>query len=214
MELTVITAVFDGYDNLREPLVHNPAVRYICYTDHPWSSKVWEMHTPPDLDGLPARRARRCKILAEVDTPFVLWHDGQMQLKCDPLVLLPYIEGVNLVAWIHPWRDCLYREAQECINRGRGNWQEIEAQVARYRALGMPTQMPLIETGFLLRRNNVEQRAFNELWWAEIQQGSWRDQLSFPFVCWQTETGINLFPDKMRQNRWVILHGEHAKPAI
>jgi len=214
MQITVITAIFDGYDTLREPLIQSSECRYICYTDHPWTSKTWEMRVPPDLDGLPARRARRYKVLAEADTPFVLWHDGSMQLKCDPVDLLPHIEDANMVAWKHPWRSCLYREAKECIDRGRGNRQEIEAQVTRYQAAGMPTQMPMIETGFLLRRNCPEQQAFNRAWWAEIEAGSWRDQISFPYVCWKTGTGHNLFPDKLRANRWVILHGKHAKPPI
>jgi len=214
MQITVITAIFGGYDILREPLVRSPECRYICYTDHPVSSETWEIRIPTNLDGLPARRARRHKILAEADTPFILWHDGSIQLKCDPVVLLPYIKGTNLVAWQHPWRSCLYDEAQMCIEQERGNRQEIESQVARYRAEGVPAQLTMIETGFLLRRNCLEQQTFNKTWWAEIEAGSWRDQISFPYVAWRTNTNYNLFPGKLRYNRWAILNGNHAGPAI
>ena len=43
----------------------------------------------------------------------------------------------------------------------------------------------LFETGILMRRNCDSIKRLNELWWKELDTGSVRDQLSFPYVLWK-----------------------------
>ena len=50
--------------------------------------------------------------------------------------------------------------------------------------MGFPTNYGLYENGFLIRRNNLKIKFFNEAWWKELSKNSSRDQLSQMFTSW------------------------------
>ena len=113
-----------------------------------------------------------------------------------PLVLIErYLKDNDLVAFKHPDRDCLYAEAAFCAMHGKDKRAVLEAQMKRYQKAGMPKRWGLAETRVVIRRNTQRIRELGEAWWTEIEQGSLRDQVSFPYVCWKHGA------------RWAILPG-------
>jgi hypothetical protein len=57
-------------------------------------------------------------------------------------------------------------------------------------------------------------RAFNELWWDEIQRGSKRDQLSSAYVARRVGLKVGIFPGSLRNDRadynWLFEISDHA----
>jgi hypothetical protein len=95
----------------------------------------------------------------------------------------------------HPNRNCVYDEADACIEAGKGDRGEIREQMQRYRCRGFPKGAGLPENSVLLRRHHapaVENTM--ETWWAEFRRGSSRDQLSFVYAAWETGFEYGLLP--------------------
>jgi hypothetical protein len=60
----------------------------------------------------------------------------------------------------------------------------------------------------ILRRHTPAVAAFNEAWWAEIQAGSRRDQVSFTYVAWKL--GLRYATIKVREKNGFKKH-RHLK---
>ena len=95
-------------------------------------------------------------------------------------------------------------EAIHCIHQKNDTPAVIRAQIYRYTQEGYPANNGLMECSILLRRNTKKIRQFNELWWSEIQTGSIRDQISFPYVARKIGIKINYFPGAVGDGTWFI----------
>lgn len=189
----VYTAIFGGYDELREPRIREKHVEYLCFTDNPYlKSKVWTIryHKPSDD---PLMQARRLKILAHdvIDCDISLWIDGRNQLH--------RLNGVfdltaDLALTPHPTRGCIFDEADHCKRLKRGDPDRIDRAVARYKAEGHPRQHGLWYTGVVFRRHTRAAIDFNRHWWGEIAEGSSRDQISVPVVMRRTGVSYDNLP--------------------
>lgn len=149
-----------------------------CFFD---SREIPEEAWDPD----PTRVARYIKthphtLLSEYKA--TLWIDGNIVLRHGPLesLIKDYLEsGIDAAFRRHPERSCVYQELLKCYERRKDSFAVMYKQVSRYRRLGYLEAPGLFETNVIFRSNNSEQvRCFNEIWWAEIQNGSRRDQLS------------------------------------
>jgi hypothetical protein len=64
MDKVIYTAIFGPYEELKEPTVITPGWKYICFTDQPLKSNVWNVNQVKHGDLLSSqRRARQYKIL-------------------------------------------------------------------------------------------------------------------------------------------------------
>ena len=215
MKIVVYTTIFGRIDQLWSvcPITRGKAT-YVCFSDvlrkemGLWSgrqlskksliaSPTWNVHQVKQQWN-PRRTARHYKCLPHrylSDADVWIWMD------CNVRLTIPPEEAVNrwlcsdLATFKHPDRDCLYVEAAFCAKRNDDTPAILKAQVERYRKAGMPARWGLAETGLMIRRNTPAICKFNESWWGEINRGSLRDQVSFPFVCWMT--GI----------RWTVIPG-------
>lgn len=178
------TAIFGGRDTLKDPALVTPGCRYICFTDTPLRSDVWEIvKVSPPRD--PRREARRYKLLPHrlIDGRHSLWVDGSFRIHADVGdVIGRYLESADIAVFAHPDRDCVYDEADVCLQLGLDDPEVIRQQIGRYRAAGIPRHAGLSASGVLLRRHTAPIVALNEAWWRECDGGSCRDQLSFD-VC-------------------------------
>lgn len=123
-----------------------------------------------------------------------VWLDGGILIRGDLSGLIDDFErsGLPVAAVPHPFRTSVYEEAWACIDRGREEASVIEPQMARYRSAGFDCD-DLIESGLLMYRLDHPQLApFLSAWWAEIERGSRRDQLSLNYA--MAQTGIKWFP--------------------
>jgi hypothetical protein len=186
--IAVFTAITGDYDCLKFPSVIDERCDYYCFTDRDISwQDVWVPREFGWRHDDPVRVARYVKHHPHEFFPgheWSIWIDANIQLNCPPQALMPPSpESWDLATWRHPFRDCVYAEAGECVRDGKDDAATILAQVARYRAQGLPEHAGLVENNVMVRRHNAPAMvALAQAWWREIAGGSRRDQLSFPFV--------------------------------
>lgn len=185
------TAIAGGKDVLRPPTYRMAGVAYICFTDDLSIDPMgWRLRPFDQICADPVRTAKRPKVLPHryfKSYGWSLWVDGNLSPNCD---LSDFVtrnlaqSGFN--AFRHPVRTSAYDEVAKCIALSKDDPAILRLQAYRYKALGLPDDTGLSECMTLLRRHN-DPRIIRmmQLWWAEISQGSRRDQVSLPFVAWQ-----------------------------
>ena len=210
-KIVVYTAIFGGYDGLQPALTPS-----ICLTDGTVeAAKGWEIRVVESA-GLDSRRAaRRCKILAHEyfpDADYTLWHDGNYRLRIPPeKAVKEWLGKRALAAFKHPHRRCIYREAEVCMRRRKDDPKRIQQQIARYDEQGFPQNYGLIASGVLVRCNtNIVVRKLCEIWWQEVLEYSYRDQLSFDYARWRTGLKINYIPGMIHRNEY-FRYGAHGR---
>lgn len=81
----------------------------------------------------------------------------------------------------HPWRDCVYDEAEEIVRLGKDVKENVEPMVEAFTSMNYPKHNGLAACGVLVR-NNMLAMTMNNYWWAYLCSTSKRDQLSFPIA--------------------------------
>lgn len=210
MNRTVIyTAIFGGYDELREPVFVPKNCDFVCFTDRPQKSKIWQMHiVDPPVPGDMTRSNRRIKILAHEYVPeyeYSVYLDGTFLVHGDVNELVEkYLENANMAAYPHPERRCIYEEAEAVVRAGKDGPEVVRRQMMRYRAEGYPARNGLIMSGILVRRHHApDVRRTMELWWREESTQSKRDQLSFNYAAWRTSLPFVYIPGNLKDNPYL-----------
>lgn len=198
--IAVFTCITGHYDKLRLFLNQSEEslqkVDFICFTDDDIpnaSSLGWKiLPMPQELDGLSNVKKQRIvkicphKWLREYDTS--IWMDGSFQICADILDFIHQydLEKCSLYTRIHPARNCIYKEAEACINLRKDSRSVIEAQINKYKSENYPCNIGLAETGIILRKHHdLKCQLLCNMWASEILVGSHRDQLSFNYACWK-----------------------------
>jgi hypothetical protein len=113
--------------------------------------------------------------------------DANYTVRCDLDALIERaLRSADIAFFRHPQRDSVYAEAKACVTLGKDDPSVIASQMARYRAAGHRRSPGLVATGVIVRRHTPALREFGERWWAELDAGSHRDQLSAPYVLRRT----------------------------
>lgn len=199
VDRVVYTGIFDDYDVLTDPDSPSSEIDYLCFTDDPdVESAVWTpvLVESDDLSGSELNRAVKIlphKFLRSYDCS--LYVDGNIKIRCDVARLFDeYLTDQAMALPPHPKRNCVYEEADACIEAGKGAPEEINEQMQRYRRQGFPEDAGLPENSMLLRRHHAPPvKRTMETWWEEFRRGSSRDQLSFVYAAWETELEYGLF---------------------
>lgn len=203
-----VTAIAGNYDPVHDPGVVDLRADYFLFTDDPGSqSEVWKFRSFDFVHADPARTTRFVKTHPHLHFPDydrVIWVDGNLRLNglAEDFVS-PADQDCHVIAWRHPVRDCVYREAEECIKREKDDPDVIEDHVASLNALGYPERFGLAETSVVaFRANTAETIAFCNDWWRLIDNGSRRDQLSFGPAMWlHPELSVGHFGPKGAEMR-------------
>lgn len=205
--LVVYTAVFGGYDTLRDPLTVQADVRYVCFTDRPQLNvNVWEIVIDEKLATSNARAARYRKIRPDIFLPdihYSLWVDANILFRGGNLLRLiqTYLSKCDLALFAHAERICVYREADAVLALRKEFPPNVHRQMQAYRNDGYPKNNGLCETGVMLRKHTTALYEFNEFWWRELVKWTHRDQLSFNYACWKTGMQYETMPGGARGNR-------------
>jgi hypothetical protein len=211
MSKVIYTAIFGNYEELKEPAIITPGWRYICYTDQPLTSNVWEIVSTQLGETTASRAARWYKVMHWIDWELSIWIDASFRI------------AVNLNDWwdryfqkgfsapCHPWRNDVYNEALDCILSGRGIKSEIEAQIAKYRTEGIPSHGGIISSGLLMRQNTPDVIALCEDWWHEVANGSTRDQIAFAKVSLNHKPIIHTYQWDYRREKDFIYHHHYNR---
>lgn len=177
------TVLFSNYEELKEPLVPIPDNwKLICFTDQNIKSDNWQI-VKKELHGSAIRTARYYKILFHkiINTKYSLYLDASFQINTDLNAWWDKRFKPPFTCVKHPLRNCIYKEAHDCLTFNRGNREEIKEQIKRYKK-EIPERAGLIQSGILMRERSNEVIDFCEQWYAELMRSSTRDQLSFTYA--------------------------------
>jgi len=195
-DVIVYTAILGYYDQIR-PIFPGSKARHILFSDvGPKNSKGWEI---APLYGIrqPQLMSRKCKILAHrhfPDATYTIWYDGWVQMCIDPLELIQYLQGNDWAAERHADRDCIYREARACITLGHVNPTITWSQMNAYAVDGFPEHYGLLGNHIIVRKNTAQIAELEELWWAQLQKYTIRDQLSLMYCLWKLNISYGVIP--------------------
>lgn len=223
--IILYTAILGDYDDIKE---HNhPRDASFCFTNQRnLVSSSWtmifcdtEFHSIDER----IRAARFYKALSHLVLPahrFSIWIDASMQINGPIERTINSLDSRRIATFKYPDiygpRSCAYDEAIACIRRGKDATEVIQSQMQRYRAEGFPSNRGLAETTIIARECTEDISRFNEAWWAEIQCGSRRDQLSFDYTCWRVGIGYAWLPGYRLRNPFATYapHKEQLYPGI
>jgi len=190
-DISVITAITGGKDTLK-PQPEYEGVEYVAFVENDLKDSQWKTRKACDKFVKPVMNAKIHKVLSHkyVDTPYIVWMDGSCSLKKDPRELVKLMGDKDFAFFKHPGRDCVYDEADTCVQMGKGKIEEIGEQIKTYAKANYPPHAGLLEMTCFVRKNTPKANELFERWWAEICRYSNRDQISFPVVLKDTDYAL------------------------
>lgn len=194
----VYTCITGGYDNLREPLLLSERLDYIVFSDripHSAKSCAWRYQSLPkkcDSNSWKNYANRYCKMHPFEWFPgydYAIYVDGNVEIVSDVTALykVAHESKLGIAMHSHNLRTCIYDEAEVCKAYGKGNEQDINEQMNKYKMERFPPQFGMVEATIIVTdlKNEVARRILED-WWIEFATTfSKRDQLSFPYVVWK-----------------------------
>lgn len=181
------TAIFGNKDVPKE-FEKAEGIDYLIFTENPdLISKTFDVIVVPPLFKDPVRNSKIYKILQPrvfSNYQYSLWIDANISIARLDLNDLfgRYLEHHDIALHKHPERNCIYQEADACIQLEKDNPSIIKRQMKKYQSENYPVQNGLIESGIIFRRHSSTIAQINKKWWEEISRHSRRDQLSFNYV--------------------------------
>lgn len=189
--MIVYTANYGGKDRYSDPPVFdswNKDLKFVYFTDHKFESDVWDVVVEKKT-GNSNRLAKWYKINSHELFPDdeTVWLDASIGIRQDPT---RFFEGWNnILLRKHPKWDDLYEEALACFQGDRDS-DKIRRQLISYK--GFPADSGLFINGILFRKPTADTTALNKLWWEHICNFSYRDQISLPFVLYESGIDYNV----------------------
>lgn len=232
MSKTVVYSCVTGkYDKVMTTILGSQAlpeddVSYVLFSDqHKVETTYlatgnhieWSIRPPKWKHPLCQRRtARWHKVNSHVlfpDAEFVVWFDGSQRIKPIQVhkdLVLPCMTDHDIAAFKHPDRTCVYQELAACKKLKKDNAALMESQIQVYRKAGYPPFNGLVETACLVRRHTPEAILFNKSWWDQLQNYSYRDQLSFNYAAWKLGIKYGCVPGRRDASAYCdfIKHGQ------
>lgn len=202
MKQVVYTAIFGNYDKLKELKFSPGNIEYICFTDNiRLKSKTWKVvYIKNNENGTFSNRKTKINVLdylSEYDQSIYI--DGNIQVLNNLKELFNELEDYPIAAIKHRTRQCIYKEAEQCLKIGKSGC-EIINQVEVYRNEGFPENYGLTENCIILRNHrHPDLKLILDHWWEQFYSGIKRDQISLPYIRWKYNVNlkeINLNPRK------------------
>jgi len=190
---TCYTAIFSGYDDLKQPFRVSQHWKYVLYTDQDIENPgVWDVRKVPVMDCGPAKTARWYKINfhKHIQTEESLWIDGTFFINTDLDRWWKRFKDPMTVVQ-HPFDKCIFVDIKSCIKGNKGDFWTLIQQAQDYKDI-VPENNGLISSGILMRKNTPEVREFCELWWSQVEKYTERDQPSFGYAAWKMPGVFNV----------------------
>lgn len=206
-DVAVITAIYDDYDVLK-PVVPQDGVTvdWVLVTDkEPTDSLGWRVVVEPHPDMTPVRAAKRSKFQPwrYTEAPASIWVDAAFRVTSPRLAVDVMAYALPIAQFVHPWRDCIYAEAEEVIRLGMDPDRDAARQAERYRAERHPEHWGLWASGLIARLHSGAVKQFGRRWEREVEAGSYRDQVSQAYALAQSGLRPASLPGNHLTNAWV-----------
>lgn len=205
--LGIYTAIFGGYDTLKDqPVI--PFADYHCFTDDPTiESDLWTVHRVQARYDHPRMAAKYFKLLPHKvmpDYPKTLWIDAGITLRRArrfARMALRTLDDHGIALFAHPDRPDVFAEAE--FSRVMLKYRDLPVveQVAHYRARGLPDGVGLYAGGILVRDSRQRRiRRLGRAWLRENEKWTYQDQLSLPYVLWRLRIEPAIIPFNLWEN--------------
>lgn len=204
-KLLVYTAMFGDYDVLHEPYHKYENCTFLCITNNRLlKSNVWEFLYIDEFTVDYALMNRKYKILPHRyfdKYSYSLYVDSNIIIKEDPYdLLIKYRDVSSFNLPRHFERDCIYKEAVECISLGKSRMKLTLLQMKKYYSEGFPQHYGLAENNIIFRKHN-DKRVISlmECWWSEFITSEKRDQLCLAYVLWKNNIHFDFMEENSRR---------------
>jgi hypothetical protein len=211
----VYTCLFGYSEKFNDYMFDDEDIDFVCFTDDPnLKSSNWQIRFAENNLLDPARLSKSFKHLPHrcfPDYDQSLYIDNTIQLLRQPSSIFPLLEETqnSLVMFRHPFRDCVYDEAEAVTSANYDDPNRVKAQMEFYESLGYPSHNGLNKTFFLLREHgDVDLRKVNEAWHTQVLCHSKRDQLSWNVCAWVHNFKYSSMPIDLEDNeflRWPVV---------
>lgn len=110
-----------------------------------------------------------------------------------------YLAKYDFLMPKHFSRNCIYDEAEACIQLRKAHVDETQKQIEYYKSKNYPENFGLGENNILIRSHNKENiiKLMND-WWNELNIHTQRDQLSLGYVLWKNKMKFNFMGESAR----------------
>jgi glycosyltransferase involved in cell wall biosynthesis len=220
----VYTCLSNNYDSLKVPEYLDPEVDYVCFSDRPiYGYGIWQLRGYHQISADSTRTSRHPKILPQ---KYLAEYDSSIYIDANylPTVSLltifkrMYKGNVKVAGVKHPWRDCLYEEAEACRKSNKDSSKIIDETITFLKKHKFPEKYGLFENNLIYRQHNDEQvaNAMN-IWWDVYARYSRRDQLSYMFALYSAGITPELVlrsEDKHVRNSAEFAYFSHGKEDI
>lgn len=211
-KICVYTCITGNYDNLKDVLVKEDNVDYICFTDNKYlSSSTWKIIYIEDKTLTAHYLSRKIKMLGHpyIDENYDLsiWIDASIIFKRSVNEFLGDFFDIKndlLAACKHNCRNSIKEEALECIRLAKDNEDIIKKQLKLYEEEKFPDNLGLLEMTLIIKRHNNELvKRTMKLWFDMILKYSKRDQLSFMYCLYKTKLPFKIIPLNVWDNDYL-----------
>lgn len=190
MKTTILTAIYDDYDLLKQTVPQSIDVEWVCVTDNQYLTPAknrdgWRIVHEPRSYLSPRFAAKLPKMTPWLytNTETSIWIDASFQVKSERFAeeILQY--ATPLAQFVHPWRNCCYQEAKVCLQLRKDTAERIHSSIKLLETGGHPKEWGLWATGIIARRHTSEVVQMGFDWLAKVYEYSYRDQITHPMVC-------------------------------
>lgn len=219
-DVAIITCITDGYETLK-PVIPQVdvmgrllSVEWVCVTDgqpHPdaiWT-RGWTVVSEPRRHPHPNRAAKwpKCLPWKYTDAPVSIWIDGSYRIASPYFAADAMALADPIAQFVHPWRGCLFEEAQASARIAKYDSEPVLEQAAHYQHAGFPKGWGLWASGVIVRRHTQAVRDFGNLWLSEIERWSFQDQISEPYALSIAGLRPAALPGDHLTNPWLQYEG-------
>lgn len=214
-KVAILSAVYDRYDTLKPALPQVGAeVDWVFVTDDPDISQEhlyrgWRVVYEPRPGVHPNRAAKHPKYEPWKYTtqPASLWVDASFRIVSDMFAVEALALANPIAQFTHPWRDCLYAEAQESVRLPKYGGEPAAGQAQHYRDRGHPEHWGLWATGVIARHHTDAVRDLGQKWLDETYTWSFQDQISQPYALREAGLRPTSFPGNHLATPWLAYEG-------
>lgn len=207
--IVVFTAITRNEHQLRLPDLLDPSIDYVCFSHRPtpdlgvFEIRPITMHQHDAAKAVSFVKTHPHLLLAEYD--IAIWIASDLQIRCDLAQLATRVEDATAAfgGLKHLERDCAYDEAYVASRHRWDDLSIIAAQVARYRAAGMPAHTGLLASDCMIwNLRHPKAGGVLNRWWREIRDGSHCDQIALAYALWrEPQDWVSLFDDRAALHR-------------
>lgn len=196
-KIAVYTCITGKYDELLEPIYNDPKCDYFIFTDNEEfkTKKVIKKNIPEDVKKINNAilenryiKMHPYELFDNKKYRYAIYIDGNIQPVTNISSFVNKIDkNVGISMHSHSIRKCIYEEAEVLKLLKKGNINNIDKQMEKYRSNHYPVHNGLAEANVIVSdlKNDNAIKIFQE-WWKEfLESASMRDQLSLPYVVWK-----------------------------